>query len=369
MMSTKSLGIGLVCSVILQAAACLHAAQGEYVEPDFSSAEPVRMEILQDGGKRAIGARFVRPSSSGVEIEMLEGAGAIIVGWDHMEQFTINIPMTEELERSLSYRDPKKRVQELEPKVWPLLPLASIRSESTNVHILINAYIKAIIQSKDWVRGYEMSQYMALNRSPKETVTHLYSVAEQLFLIDEQDKALKLIDQLTASRPPKEFLTLGQGVAKRMLDMRLFEPALRLYTTIASVSSGLERKEALLTCAYLNLEVGAHEDAERILMEAKAIAETGKEVVGMEYLCDGVQAFLVGNTDQALNRLGQSMAFLPTTSRMQQPSMYYTYLSYWNQEQPKIAQNILDEMDLLFPEGAYTALLVEKSEVSESLNN
>lgn len=370
MMHTNYLRIGMIFGVIwMHTAACLHAGPANYVEPDFSNAAPVRMEILQDGGKKAMGARFVRPSSSGVEIEMLDGDGAIIVGWDHMEQFMINIPMTEALERALSHPDPKKRVEALEEVVWPLMPLASIRSELTNVHILINAYIKAVIQSEDWIRGYKMSQYMALNRSPEETVRHLYTVAEKLFLIDEQEKALQLIDQLTASRPPKEFLTLGQRVAERMLDMRLFEPALRLYATIAEASSGLERKKALLTCAYLSFEVGANEEAERLLQDAKAMTETGDESTGMECLCAGVQAFSAGDVDQALNHLGQSMAFLPSSSRMQQPGMYYIYLSYWNQAQPEIAQNILDEMDLLFPDGAYTALLTEESKATESLNN
>ena len=41
----------------------IHAqpAPKEYVEPDFSEAKPVRMEILQDGGKRTLGASFCSP--------------------------------------------------------------------------------------------------------------------------------------------------------------------------------------------------------------------------------------------------------------------------------------------------------------------
>ncbi|MGJ8654758.1 MAG: hypothetical protein ACSHX8_15970 [Opitutaceae bacterium] len=370
MKNLKYLGIVVLCGTAsLQTAVQLQAAEDAYIEPDFSKAEPVRMEILQDGGQRRLGARFVRPSSEGVEIEMLDGDGAIIVGWDHMEQFTINIPMTEELEIALSHQDPNKRVELLKPKIWPLLPLASIRSESTNVHILLNAYLKAVIKSEEWTNGFDMSQYMALNRSPAETVQYLYTIAENLFLIGEHAKALKLIDQLTSARPAEEFLSLGQGVAKRMLDLRLFAPALKLYRTISEASSGLEKKKALFTCAYISLELGTTEEAQDALEEAKAIPEADPATIGMEYLCAGVMAFLGGDTTTALNNLGHSMATLPTSSAMQQPGFYYIYLSYWNTEQPEIAKNILDEMDLLFPDGAYTALLVGESKATESTIN
>lgn len=329
----------------------------EYTEPDFSNAEPVRMEILQSGGKRKLGARFVRPSANGVEIEMLDGDGSIIVGWDHMDQFTINIPMTESLERALAQSDPKRKVELLEDEIRPLLPLASIRSESTNVHILLNAYIKAVIDSEEWQRGFEMSQYMALNRSPAETVRHLYTVAENLFLVGAEAEALLLIDQLTAARPPNEFLRLGRGVADRMLEMRLFEPALRLYRTISKATSGLEKKKSLLTASFLSLELGATDEAISLLDEADAVSEIDAESNGLKYICLGVRAFKRGETDEALNHLGNGMAVLPTNSYMQQPGLYYTYLAYWNTERPEIAHNIRDEMRLLFPDGAYANIL------------
>ncbi|WPJ97169.1 hypothetical protein SH580_05535 [Coraliomargarita algicola] len=361
----KHLISGLLCGIIwVQSALPLAAESRIYQEPDFSNAEPVRMEILQDGGRRKLGARFVRPSSTGVEIEMLDGDGAIIVGWDHMEQFTINIPITEKLNRALSHRDPKRRVELLENEVRPLLPLASIRSESTNVHILLNAYIEAVIASEDWLRGYEMSQNMALNRSPAETVQHLYTVAENLFVVNEQAKALTLIDQLTAARPAKEFRKLGRGVAERMLDLRLFEPALRLYLTIADATTGLESKKALYVSAYLSLEMDDAAEAEGLIQSAKAIPQQDNEAFGLEYLCQGVEASRAGEADLALKHLGHAMVLLPTRNRLQQVGLYYTYQSYWGKEQVQIAQNILDEMSLLFPDSAYLATL-EQSIITE----
>lgn len=357
-LSCLSLCAVALLSVAFQPALLAQASKAiEYQEPDFSNAEPVQMEILQNGGQSRVGARFVRPSSDGVEIEMMEGGGAIVVGWDHMEQFMINIPISEELERALGHPVPEEKVKLLEKHIRPLLPLASVPPESTNVHILINAYIEAVIDSKDWLRGYEMSQYMALNRSPAETVQHLYSVAENLFLIGEQEKALKLIDQLTASRPAEEFRALGLGVAKRMLDMRLFEPALRLFGTIAEATTGMEHKKMLLTSAYLCLELGSIEESDQFLAKAKKLADNDDETVGIEYLCAGVKAFLSGDADLSLNELGHAMALLPNNSNMQQAGLYYTYLSYWNKNKPEIATNILDEMGMLFPDGAYFSTL------------
>lgn len=352
------LGRMLVCGIVLSAQSMsAQLTSLEYVEPDFSAAAPVRMEILQDGGKRKLGARFVRPSATGIEIEMLQGDGAIIVGWDHMEQFTINIPMTEDLEIALAHPDPKRKVELLEKEIWPLLPLASIRSESTNVHILINAYVEAVIRSKNWLQGYAMSQYMALNRTPEETVRHLYTVAENLFTVGEEEKALKLIDQLIAARPGEEFRVFSLNVAKRLLDLRLFEPALRLYRSIAEGGEPLEKKKALLNSSYLCLELGQYEDADAYFEKATAIEESDEEALGSKYLCLGVKAFHAGDPNLALNHLGHAMAVINPSSHIKQAGLYFTYLCYTNQELPDIAKNIVDEMDLLFPGGAYLALL------------
>lgn len=362
-MNFKALKSGLFVStlacggLLLLQSANAQSASDEYVEPDFSDAKPVRMEILQDGGKRKLGARFVRPSATGIEIEMLEGQGAIIVGWDYMEQFTINIPITEDLEVALAHPDPERKVEMLEKEIWPLLPLASIRSESTNVHVLINAYVEAVIRSEAWVKGFEMSQYMALNRSPEETVGHLYTVAENLFAIGEEDKALVLIDQLIAARPGEESRKFSLSVAKRMLDLRLFKPALRLYRSIAEGGTDLEKKKALLNSVYLSLELGKFEEADASLAKADTIDESDDEVLGTLYLSLGVKAFHTGDTNLALNHLGHAMAVITPNSHIKQAGLYFTFLCYENNEQSDIAQNIFDEMDLLFPGGAYLALL------------
>lgn len=357
-MKTGLFGGMLACGFALSShTAFAQAAPKEYVEPDFSKAEPVRMEILQDGGKRKLGARFVRPSSTGIEIEMLEGQGAIIVGWDHMDQFMINIPIVGDLEIALAHPDPERKAELLEKEVWPLLPLASIRSESTNVHILINAYIEAVIKSGAWLKGFDMSQYMALNRSPEETVAHLYTVSENLFTVGEEEKALILIDQLIAARPGEESRKFSLKVAKRMLDMRLFEPALRLYSSIAEGGDPLEKKKALLNSAYLSLELGKFEEADQYLEMAEAIDESDDEALGTLYLSLGVKAFHAGDPNLALNHLGHAMAVITPNSHIKQAGLYFTYLCYDNNEQPDIAQNIFDEMDLLFPGGAYLALI------------
>jgi len=347
-----------VCGVcLLVSSGFAQSASKEYVEPDFSKAKPVRMEILQDGGKRKLGARFVRPSATGIEIEMLEGQGAIIVGWDHMEQFMINIPITDDLEIALAHPDPERKVELLEKEIWPLLPLASIRSESTNVHVLINAYIEAVIRSDAWVKGYDMSQYMALNRSPEETVAHLFTVAENLFNVGEEEKALTMIDQLIAARPGEESRKFSLSVAKRMLDLRLFEPALRLYRSIAEGGTDLEKKKALLNSAYLSLELGEYGNADSYLKRASVIEASDKEAMGTQLLCQGVKAFHAGDLNLALNHLGHAMAVITPNSHIKQAGLYFTFLCYDNNQQPDIAKNIFDEMDLLFPGGAYLALI------------
>ncbi|CAA6691626.1 MULTISPECIES: lipopolysaccharide assembly protein LapB [unclassified Lentimonas] len=329
--------------------------QDTYTEPDFSSATPVRLEITQASG--VMGARFVRPSTEGIEIEMLDGQGSVMVGWDHMEQFTITMPMTDDLSAALTKSDPKRKVELLHDQIWPLLPLASIRSESTNIHILINAYIEAIMDTEDWERAYDVSQYLALNRSPQKTVKHFYTVVIKLFESGEEDKSLKLIDQLIAARPSKESRKFNLIIAKRLLDIRLFKPALKLYASLLGGGSELSKKKAALNCAYLSLQLGKFEDADRYLQQAQSMEPADVESTGTEYLVLGVQSFLKGETKLSLNYLGHSMAVIQMSSHIKQAGLYFTFLCYTNLEQPEIAQNILDEMDLLFPDGAYLAAL------------
>ena len=340
---------------------------GNYKGPDFSNAKPVRLEIIQQSGP--MGAHLVHPTSEGVEIEMLEGGGAIVVGWDHMDQFQINFQMTESLNLALSHQDPAKRVELLRPEIEPLLPMASIKPGSTNIHPLINKYIKSSIQAEDWLAGYEMSQKMALDRSPEDVVKNYYSIAVNLFISGEREKALILLDQLVSARPPEESREQTLQVAGRLLDERLFEPSFRLYSHAALNAADVEGKKLVLRCAYLALELNKSEDFQHYLDQAKAIEADDAESRGALQLVLGVHAFQSGKLNQALNYLGHALSAIAPDSSLKQVGLYFNFLSYTNLNNTDIAQNILDEMSLLFPHGAYTALLSDDTKKAESISN
>ncbi len=340
---------------------------GSYEGPDFSNVPPVRLEIIQQSGP--MGARFVRPSREGIEIEMLEGGGSIMIGWDYMDQFQINLPITDSLNRALSQTDPALKAELLRPEIEPLLPLASIKSGSTNIHNLINKYIQSTIDAENWLSAYEMSQKMALDNSPAEIVQNYYTVAVNLFISGEREKALKLLDQLVAARPIEESREQTIQVADRLLDERLFEPSYRLYSHAAMDANDLVGKQLVLRCAYLCLELNDPVGFERYIAQAKAIGEDDAESRGTLRLVLGVQAFQAGDQILALNHLGHALAELAPDSSFKQIGLYFNFLSYSNLSNSEIAQNILDEMSLLFPHGTYTARLVENSEKPESTNN
>ena len=340
---------------------------GHYEGPDFSNVDPVRLEIVQQSGP--MGARFVRPTREGVEIEMLEGSGSIMVGWDHMDQFQINLAMTESLEMALAQKDPVKRAEMLRPEIEPLLPMASIQAGSTNIHLLINKYIKTNIQAENWLAAYDMSQKMALDRSHASIVKNYYTVAVNLFISGEREKALKLLDQLVAARPIEESRVETIQIAERLLDERLFEPSLRLYGPASAGASDSAGKQLVLRCAYLCLELNDPEGFERYMAQGQAIAADDAESRGALQLVLGVQAFQSGNPNQALNHLGHTLAEVAPDSSLKQVGLYFNFLSYTNLNNETIAQNILDEMSLLFPHGAYTKLLVDEADFTESTNN
>lgn len=346
----------------------LHAQDaGGYEAPDYSDLEPIQLEIIQQSGP--MGARFVRPTREGVEIEMLEGGGSIVLGWDHMEQFQINLPMTESLNIALSQQDPVRRVEMLRPEIEPLLPMASISPGSTNIHILIDGYIKSSIQAENWLAAYDMSQKMALDRSPAKLVKNYYTVAVNLFISGERERALKLLDQLVAARPAKESRKQTIQVAERLLDERLFEPSFRLYGAASEGASDSAGKQLVLRCAYLCLELNDPARFEHYMAQAEAIDADDAESRGALQLVLGVQAFQSGKPNQALNHLGHTLAEVAPDSSLKQVGLYFNFLSYTNLNNETIAQNILDEMSLLFPHGAYTKLLVDEADLAESTNN
>ena len=359
-----SLRFGRCLAPLLLALQLQAQETSSYEGPDFSAVKPVRLEIIQQSGP--MGARFVRPTSEGVEIEMLEGEGVIIVGWDHMDQFQINLAMTDSLNRALAHTDPVKRAELLRPEIEPLLPMASIKPGSTNIHVLINKYIKTTIQAEDWLSAYEMSQKMALDHSHAEIVKHYYTVAVNLFITGERDKALKLLDQLIAARPIEESREQTIQVAERLLEERLFEPSFRLYSHAALDAVDLEGKQLVLRCAYLCLELNDAPGAVRYLAQAKAIESDDAESRGAAQLVLGVQAFLGGELNVALNHLGHALAEVAPDSSLKQVVLYFSFLSHTNLEKTEIAQNILDEMSLLFPKGGYTGVLAGEFSPPES---
>ena len=330
----------------------------KYDGPDFAAFGPVQLEINQPNGTMA--ARFVRPTRDGVEIEMLDGDGVIIVAWEHLDEFEINLHVTDELSRSLAHPDPVQRMELLAHVIDPVLPMASLKPGTTNIHILINKYVKTTIEAEDWLAAYETSQKMALDTGHTEIVMNYYIVAVNLFISGERDKALNLLDQLIAARPVQESRPQAIIVAERLLEERLFQPAYRLFRHSAEGVDDLEGKHLLLRCAYLCLELSDFEGAERHLVEAKLIEHEDAQSRGIEQLFYGVKAYLNEELNLALNHLGHALAELDARSSFKQVGLFFNYRAYGEVESQEIAQNILDEMSLLFPTGAYTKLLLSE---------
>lgn len=353
-LSSKGRHVLVLISAVLTVAFA-EAASATYEGPDYSKLEPVRLEIEQESGP--LGARFVNPTKEGIEIEMVEGGGAIIVPWQHMEKFRINKPMTESLNIALSHPDAAERARLLKEEVLPLVPLTSIKPGSTNIHKLVNAYIKANIDSGNWLQAYEMSQLTALDLSPAEIVKNYYTVAEHLFIEGHKDKALKLLDELVAARPVEESRVQTVNVAQRLSNERLFEPAYRLFVHLAENATGLNRKHLSLRCAYLALELGEDVEAQRHIDSALGIEDSDATTLGELELVYGVQAFRQEDSNLALKHIGRALAKASPDSSLKLVGLYYNYLSYIKLGHPEIAQNILDEMRLLFPDAAYTRTL------------
>jgi tetratricopeptide (TPR) repeat protein len=227
----------------------------------------------------------------------------------------------------------------------------------------VNAYIKANIESENWLQAYEMSQLTALDLSPAEIVKNYYTVAEHLFIEGDKDKALKLLDELVAARPVEESRVQTVNVAQRLSDERLFEPAYRLFIHLAENATGLNRKHLSLRCAYLALELGDDAAAQNHISSALAIEEDDASILGELELVYGVQAFRQDDSNLALKRIGHALVKASPESSLKLVGLYYNYLCYMKLGEIAIAQNILDEMRLLFPDAAYTLTLEQESKL------
>lgn len=349
-------------SALLASSVCSQLAAADskpYIAPDFTKTKPVKLEVRQQGGRT--GQYLVYATNEGVEIEMIQGGGRVILQWGHMDQFQIYMPMTKHMEDALAHPLASERKRLLKLELDPVLPMSSLEEGTTNIHNLIEAYIEAVVDVEDWLEGYEISQKMALDRTPVTIIQNFYSIAVNLFVAGEHKKALNLLDQLVAARPASESGKESLIVAQSLLSLRLFEPSYSLYRAIASSGDETQAKEALYICAYLSMELGNGESAQ-YLKKAQAIPDESNATLGTSEIVLGVQAFQQGDSALALKHLGHGLALVKPTSHIRQIGLHYNFLSYENLENEEISTSILDEMKLFFPDGAFTAKLTTQTE-------
>lgn len=328
----------------------------KYVRPDLSTLPPVELDIWQKNGP--LGVSLVRPDPNGVEIQMRDGAGAVVVFWEFMDEFNISMPQSDAMANAFAITDAKIRAERLAPMIEPLFPLASIPPKSTNIHELIDRYMQTLVEAQQWSKLYELSNKMYLDRIPADNVRYFFMAVEELFLGGDEETALALLNQLIGARPIEESKGVTLDIASEFMKERLFSPSLRLYQTYVPHTKGEEGKRIRLICAYLNLELGNERQSRRFIDRAKAIDVDKVEILAIQRLIEGIQLHKSGEHDKALNQIGYALSILPPKDSLRVVALYYNYRAYEKLEQAEIADSILKEMMLLFGGSKYTSDIV-----------
>lgn len=322
-----------------------------------SQNKSIQLEVSQSGGR--FQTRSLRTTKEGIEISLPGGGGALIA-WGFMDEFKVNKTVDADLNKALSSTNSIRRVQLLKPHIEPLLPFAAVKEGTSNIHGLVDEYLQSVIKINDWLAAYEISQLLPLDRAPDYLIIPLYRIVEKMFVLHNNDKALRLINQLLKARPTVEFNRETTALAKRLAEQRLFEPAYELTRSSLKGANGLNARKFALRCAYLSLELQELNRAEDYITQANTydvIDDTeSKELLNLSL---GVQAFKTGRSRLALNHLGQALATASVSSDIKQTALYYNFFIYSQFDQKLIAKNISEEMLLLFPDGAYTNALAE----------
>lgn len=327
----------------------------EYERPDLSEEPPVELDIWQQDG--ALGVSFVRPEPNGIEIQMKDQEGSVIVFWEFMDQFEIRMPKSDEMARALEISDPEERAETIGPTIEPLFPLAGIPPDSTNIHELIDEYLETLVEAENWVKLYELSEKMFLDKTPRNSIDYFFVAAKNLYLEGDEERALRLLNQLVAARPLKESKGATLEIAAQFMKEHLFRPALRLYQTYAPHTEGPEGKRINLICAYLSLELDRQSDAQYFIRRAEDIPDGNVQSNATRKLIGGVQAQKKGQTGEALNQLGFALSAFEPSDPLRVIALYYNYLAYQSLEKTIITDSILKEMQLLFGRSMYSKKL------------
>ncbi len=322
-----------------------------YVEPAIPNHAPITMQVIDHGKLKEYP---VKVSEEGVEIEISEMGGAIIYTWNNLGETQINFPIRTELRAILEITDPALRAERLAPTIDLLLGFARIPAESTNIQQIIRSYLLGLVDSDQIDAAYQFSRKLPLNRIPAETAKAFYSVTETLFAENDSEKGLQLLNQLRAARPEEEFGSNSQSLAKSLAAKRHFEAALSLYQPLVAVAEDSERKEIASLAAYLALETGDTAQFEKFKQIADNAPEGDGQALGAQWILEGIEAYRADDIRTALKSFGHALARLPSGNHWQEVALYYNYLAYSHVNETDIAQSIFDEMQLLFPDGAYT---------------
>lgn len=336
-----------------------------YVAPVPQSEEPVRMVVIARGQTTEYP---VLATEDGVEVRVPQQRGSIIYPWDDLGDININLTITPDIRRALQMRDPGQKASALEAVANRLAPFAGIPEGSTNLHQILIAYYEALRESNELDTAYALSKKLPLDSIPPSLAEELFLLSRKQFAEGKTRDGWQLITVLYAARPPEEFMEQTLGLAEALSSSRHFEAALNLYRPIIDLVAVEQRKEVALNGAYLALELDDMAAYDHFRSIAQDAPGDDPRLMGMELVLEGIRALRDEDTRSALRTLGHALAIVPADSRWKEAALYYNHESYRSEGQRDIAGHILEEMELLFPSGAYTLELKGGGAPTESTN-
>ncbi len=349
-----SIALAIPANPVNAAGTNLNLQGHHYTAPSFANTAPLKLKVYENGNFKEY---QVRPTPDGLEVIIDPQGASIVYPWNSLGKIQFIYDISANLREHISDPDPKRRAVHLAHDAKRLLPLAGIPEVNTNIHELIAAYVSAQIESGPIDTAYQLSQQIDLARAPASISSQFYRVTEILYAQGKDQQAQHLLNQLYAARPKEEFHNSSLGLARSLAEQRHYESALNLYRPLMELSSSEERKAIALRCAFLSLETSNDADYKYFSDIATSASGETPTTEATALLIRGIKALNENDTRSALKALGHALAIVPADSQWKEIALYYNFKTYQQQGDTEIAQTILDEMKLLFPEGAYTASL------------
>jgi tetratricopeptide (TPR) repeat protein len=302
-------------------------------------------------------------SDEGIEIQLSAAGEALVFPWTGLDYIVISLVIPETTVMAMNHRDAVVRVERLRPFLDSFLALARAPARSTNVHDPLAIYLRSLLELGRRDEALELIRKLPLDRVSEVLADAVYQTAQSILADGQQGVGMDLLQDLHSARSKEEFTVKAVALARRLAEQRHLTSALMLFQPLIEIAPAPIRAELALRGSYLALEADREDDFQVFVRLQQRYAQHTPEESAVRTLIEGYASYRNGLYDQALSAFGQVLNLLAGDSPWREIALFHNHETYRAKGRESTALSIQQEMELLFPDGAYTAALLQRQSV------